>query len=91
MFRSSEPAHDAHVPTQKPKSSPVRIRFGRNVAKLRAGAGLTQERLAERVGLSVRYVQSIEAGEYFPALPTLLKLRTSLGTQWDQLFEGCKV
>ena len=90
MFAPSLKSHDARVPTQKPKPSPARIRFGRNVAKLRAGAQLTQEKLAERVGLSVRYVQSIEAGEYFPALPTLLKLRTSLYAEWEELFAGCE-
>lgn len=38
---------------------------------------------------SVRYTQSLEAGEYFPTLPTLVKLRQGLGANWDELFEGC--
>lgn len=58
---------------------PLRIQFGKNVLRLRREKGFTQEALAEKVGLSTRYTQSIEAGEYFPALPTLAKLRTALG------------
>ena len=45
---------------------------------------MTQEALAEKVGISVRYTQSIEAGEYWPALPTLLKLRKALGASWTR-------
>ena len=49
----------------------------------------TQEALAENVGISVRYTQSIEAGEYWPALPTLLKLRKTLCASWEEMFRGC--
>jgi len=50
--------------------------------------GLTQEGLAESIGVSTRYLQSIEAGEYWPTLPLLLKLRDKLGP-WDRIFAGC--
>jgi DNA-binding XRE family transcriptional regulator len=46
---------------------------------------LAQEALAEKVGISVRYTQSIEAGEYWPALPTLLKLRKVLAASWEDI------
>ena len=77
------------VPTRKPAPCPSRTRFGKNVAGLRRREGMTQETLAEAVGLSVRYIQSLEAGEYFPALPTLIRLRQHLGTAWDDMFAGC--
>jgi hypothetical protein len=38
-----------------------------------------QKAPAEKVGIRVRYTQSIEAGEYWPALPTLLKRRKGAG------------
>jgi DNA-binding XRE family transcriptional regulator len=60
------------------------------VAGLRARRELTQERLAEKVGVSARYVQSLEAGEYFPSLPTLVKLKTALRCDWNELFDGCE-
>jgi transcriptional regulator with XRE-family HTH domain len=37
-------------------------RFGRRFAEIRVARGLTQERLAERARVSVRYVQMIESG-----------------------------
>lgn len=73
------------MPSIKPEHCPLREELGQNVARLRTTAGMTQEELAERVGLSARYLQSIEAGEYFPALPTLARLRKELGAKWDEL------
>jgi transcriptional regulator with XRE-family HTH domain len=78
------------VPSQKPLPCPLRSQFGKNVYHLRTNAGLTQEALAEATGVSARYVQSIEAGEYFPALPTLAKLKKALKTTWNKLLEGCE-
>ncbi len=73
---------------KKPAPSPQRTRFGNNVAKLRTRHGLTQEQLAEKIDRSVRYTQSIEAGEYWPSLPTLSLLRRTLKCSWDELLAG---
>lgn len=62
--------------------------FGRNVTCLRNGAGLTQEKLAERTGISSRYFQSIEAGKRWPSIAILVRLRESLGCDWPDLFEN---
>ena len=80
----------AGVPIRKPPSCPSRTRFGKNVVRLRHRSGVTQEVLAEAAGLSVRYIQSLEAGEYFPALPTLIRLHHSLNASWEDLFAGCE-
>lgn len=56
---------------------------------LRVRRDLTQEALAEKVGVSARYIQNIEAGEYFPSLPTLVRLRAALRCDWNELFAGC--
>jgi len=77
------------MPARKPKTCPHRTRFGRNVARLRARRKLTQEKLAEKVGVSARYLQSVEAGEYLPALPTLARLKSALRCDWNELFAGC--
>jgi transcriptional regulator with XRE-family HTH domain len=77
------------MPARKPDSCPHRKRLGKNVALLRARADLTQEELAEKVGASARYIQSIEAGEYFPSLPTLVRLRATLRCDWNELLAGC--
>ena len=77
------------MPARKPKSCPHRTRFGRNVARLRMRRKLTQEKLAEKADVSARYLQSVEAGEYLPALPTLARLKTALRCDWNELFGGC--
>jgi transcriptional regulator with XRE-family HTH domain len=50
---------------------------------------MTQEKLAEKVGFSARYIQSVEAGEYYPSLPKMVRLRAVLRCDWDELFAGC--
>jgi len=78
------------VPTRKPNPCAHRARLGGNVAVLRGRRGLTQEQLAEKTGVSARYMQSLEAGEYFPSLPTLVKLKLALRCGWDDIFAGCE-
>ena len=73
---------------KKPASSPLRTRFGKNVSRLRNQHNLTQEQLAEKIDVSVRYMQSIEAGEYWPSLPTLSLLKKALKCSWDELLAG---
>ncbi|MEI8042375.1 MAG: helix-turn-helix transcriptional regulator [Verrucomicrobiota bacterium] len=63
--------------------------FGEAIRRYRRKAGLTQEGLAERVDVSPRYIQSVEAGEYFPSLATLVRLRAVLRCEWNELFAGC--
>jgi transcriptional regulator with XRE-family HTH domain len=78
------------MPVRKPKNCPQRSRFGRNIAALREHRKLTQEKLAERVGTSARYIQSLEAGEYFPSLPTLGRIKIALHCNWEDLLAGCE-
>ena len=77
------------MPSKKPAPCPLRTRFGRNVAAIRVGAGITQEKMAEKTGLSTRYWQSLEAGEYFPPLATLARIKSTLKCAWEDLFKGC--
>ncbi|ODU24063.1 MAG: hypothetical protein ABS95_02415 [Verrucomicrobia bacterium SCN 57-15] len=77
------------MPVRKPSSCSHRKRLGKNVAALRARRNFTQEKLAEKVGVSARYIQSVEAGEYFPSLPTLVRLRVALRCDWNAMFESC--
>ena len=79
----------ALMPSKKPAPCLLRDRFGKNVAGLRQGVGLTQEQMAEKSGLSTRYWQSLEAGEYFPPLATLTRIKAILACSWDELFDGC--
>ena len=88
MFDKSHSLEGRTVPKQKPQFSPHKQRFGRNVAKLRTAASLSQEALAEASGISARYLQSVEAGEYLPTLEKLTRLKGELRCDWNALFDG---
>ena len=60
--------------------------LSQNVIRLRNDAGLTQEKLAEKIGISWRYLQSIEAGRRWPSIGVLVELRNSLRCEWADLF-----
>jgi len=77
------------MPKRKPEPCPHLARLGKNVQALRLSRKLTQEKLAEMIAVSARYIQSLEAGEYFPSLPTLVKLKKCLNCGWNEIFEGC--
>jgi transcriptional regulator with XRE-family HTH domain len=76
------------VPSSKPKPCLERKQFGKNIVRLRTKTQLTQAQFAEKVGLTVRYVQQIEAGDNWPSLPKLAALRDALKCSWDDLMAG---
>jgi transcriptional regulator with XRE-family HTH domain len=59
--------------------------------RLRAKAKLTQEKLAEKVGLTARYIQQIEAGDNWPSLPKLAAIRESLKCSWEDLMAEIEI
>ena len=61
--------------------------MSRNLRRLRAGAGLTQEQLAEKADITTRYRQQIEAAEFGASLAVLIRLRRALDCRWDSLLE----
>jgi transcriptional regulator with XRE-family HTH domain len=63
-------------------------RFGRNLNRLRTAAGLTQEDLAEKSEISVRYLQFLEAGRYVPTVVVAGRIRKGLRCSWDELMKG---
>jgi transcriptional regulator with XRE-family HTH domain len=62
----------------------------RNIKQLRAAAGFTQEQLAERAGISARYLQSLESGAFGCSLAVLIRLRRALGVNWGTLLRGLR-
>ncbi len=61
--------------------------FGKNLQKYRKYRGLTQEQLAELIGVDVTSISSIETGKYFPSADNLCKLTDVLQLQFTDLFE----
>ncbi len=60
---------------------------GRRVAELRSELDLRQAELAERMEVSTRYLQSIEAGAENLTLETIAKLATALEAEPIKFFE----
>jgi transcriptional regulator with XRE-family HTH domain len=61
--------------------------FGAMLARQRHAAGFTQERLADRAGLSVRAISSLECGSRHPRRLTLDRLATALDLTASQRAE----
>ena len=64
--------------------------IGANVRRLRIEADLTQEKLAELVGINPRTVQKIEAGKLNILVTTFSRIQSALGCQADQLVPAPK-
>ena len=58
---------------------------GGNVRRLRLRAKLTQEGLAEQVGINPRTVQKIEAGRLNILVTTLARMQAALDCRWEEL------
>ena len=57
----------------------MRLLVGRNVKRIRAARGLTQEELAERSGFSQQYLSDLERGRRNPTIVSLWELAQALG------------
>lgn len=62
--------------------------FGERLRKRRVALGVTQESVAERVGISLRWYQMIERGENTVSIDTLLGLSRTLTVSVDYLLFG---
>jgi transcriptional regulator with XRE-family HTH domain len=61
---------------------------GKNLVKIRQQKGFTQEKTAEKMGISLKYYQMLEAGSRSPTFRTLCKMKRALSTTWDELLRG---
>jgi transcriptional regulator with XRE-family HTH domain len=66
----------------------VSERFGRNLARLRREAGLSQGEVGERASLHPTAVGLIERGERTARLDTLVKLAGALEVEPNELLRG---
>ena len=67
--------------------STLRLRFGERIRELRALKGLTQEELAEAVGVSTDFISLIERGQRAPSFENLERLAEALGVKVAGLFD----
>ena len=66
--------------------------FGRNLKAERNRAGLSQEQLAEKIGVSYgQVIGTIERGEINTSLTVIISLLKTLNLSFDKLFDVGKV
>ena len=60
-------------------------KIGQGIQRNRLAKNLSQQGLAERVGISVRYIEEIERGGRVPKLETFLKILNALDASADDV------
>jgi transcriptional regulator with XRE-family HTH domain len=66
----------------------IKKEIGEKIKRLRKRRGLTQEALAEIIGISSRNLSNIELGISFPKPETLEKMLVSLNSTTQELFNN---
>ena len=61
--------------------------IGQRIKVLRESKGLTQEKLAEKSGLSLDFIGKIEVNINEPGLKSLIKIANALAVHIKELFE----
>jgi transcriptional regulator with XRE-family HTH domain len=61
--------------------------LGARIRELRKRRGLTQEQLAEKLGVDQKHMSKIELGKSYPSLDRLILISESLGVSLPDLFE----
>jgi len=64
--------------------------LGDNLRQLRKQANFTQERLAEKAGLSVVFISLLENGWRTASMDSLLNIAKALGVELSDLVRGVK-
>jgi transcriptional regulator with XRE-family HTH domain len=72
------------VPLDQTQAAQLK-RLGSNIRRERMKGSITQEKLAEAVGLNPRTIQKIEAGSVNILVTTLLRIRKALRCEWQDL------
>jgi putative transcriptional regulator len=65
-----------------------KITISNTIRTLRFGAGeMTQQELADRVGVSRQTINAIEASKYSPSLEVAFRISRVFGKRLDEVFE----
>ena len=64
------------------------LAFGRNVARIRADRGFSQDKLAEKADLDRTFISGIERGVRNPGIKTVLRIARALEVSIGELFKG---
>jgi transcriptional regulator with XRE-family HTH domain len=66
--------------------SDIKKRFGKRLRKLRRDRDLTQDQLADLVGVSLNFIGQLERGESAPSFETMQKMAEVLEVDISELF-----
>lgn len=61
------------------------FKIGQRIRKLRKAQELSQEQLAEQIGISITHMSHIETGNTKLSLPVFVKIANELGVPTDEL------
>jgi len=61
--------------------------LGKRIKELRKAAGITQEKLAELIGIETTSLSGIESGRHFPSMPTVERIANNLNVEIKTLFD----
>ena len=62
-------------------------KFGSRIAELRRKSGLTQEKLAELVGVDRSYIGYVERGQRNPSMGVVYRIAKVIGVSLAELFK----
>lgn len=65
-----------------------KVAIGSRLREARNKVKLTQEQLAEKVGIGTTYISDIERGAKFPSLSLFIKIVDALGVSSDFILRG---
>lgn len=85
--RTAVPLADVR-PHKKKRNEEVAIRFGRNLARQRRLARLSQEELGRRASLHRTEIGMLEHGQRSPRIDTIVKLAGALSVEPQALLDG---
>jgi transcriptional regulator with XRE-family HTH domain len=69
----------------------IKEMIGSRIKEIRNKKGITQDQLSEKVGISSKYLSSIERGKENPTLNTILKLAQSLDVKPAEFFANLEI
>jgi transcriptional regulator with XRE-family HTH domain len=75
-------------PHKKKRSEEVAFHFGKNLARLRRIAGLSQEELGQRASLHRTEIGMLEHGQRVARIDTVVKLAGAMAIEPQELLDG---
>ena len=69
----------------------IKQMIGARIAEIRSQKGITQEHLAGKMGISSKYLSSIERGKENPTLNTFITLSEALNVDLGEIFRFIQI